>query len=279
MNCERRGSVVVTALVPPVTVLLFVVAESVTGELIRGLNRRLLYIAVPIALLVEVILLYAVWRYTDSEEPQPTRKNRRLEITWTAATAIVLLFVGTASFSVLKHPYVADVSHQDSHSHSHGDGTPDDGSGVSGPQPGTAPPDAAEVIVIGEQWEYTFAYPDADETTADELVVPVDRPVYVYVVSEDVLHSLHVPALGLKQDIFPGQYNLLRTRLLDEGEHRVYCAEYCGDGHATMRATLTAVSASEYESFLDELQESRETDTRTEQSIEPTARRDRSVEE
>ena len=222
-------SVLAVATLPSV-----VAAQSVTGDLIRQLNRELLYLAVPIAVLVEVILFYAVWRFRDSDEPQPTRNNRELEITWTVATGLVLLFVGTASFAVLANPQVAATP-----GHGHGNGF----------QPGAAPANATEVVVVTEQWNYTVRYPDAN-VTDDVVVVPVNRTVYLYTTSRDVIHSVHAPALGLKQDAFPGQYNVLQTRILSEGTYRLYCAEYCGDGHATMRTTIRAVSPEEYQSWL-----------------------------
>ncbi len=57
-------------------------------------------------MLVEVILLYTVIKFRNSERALPTKENRRLEITWTIATAIILLFVGVASYQVMASPYV-----------------------------------------------------------------------------------------------------------------------------------------------------------------------------
>lgn len=222
-----------------------VVADSITGELIRGLNRRLLYMAVPIAVLVEFILLYTVWRFHDSDVPKPTRENQQLEITWTLVTGLVLLFVGVASYSVFTHPYVSVAGHDAGQSH---------GSGGShgGLQPGDAPPEAVEVEIVTYQWNYSFVYHDANVTVQDELVLPTNRPVYLYVTSEDVLHSFHVPGLGLKQDAFPGQYNVIRTQLLENGSYRLYCAEYCGTEHAFMRTTVRVVNPGEFREWLDD---------------------------
>ena len=64
--------------------------------------------SLTITVLVEAILFYTVWKYRKSDAPKPTRENRRLEITWTVATAIILLFVGVASYGVLANP---DVTH------------------------------------------------------------------------------------------------------------------------------------------------------------------------
>ena len=71
---------------------------SINEQLISNLNEKLLYVAIPIAVLVEAILFYTVYKYKDNDNPQPTQENRRLEITWTVATAIILLFVGFAAY-------------------------------------------------------------------------------------------------------------------------------------------------------------------------------------
>jgi cytochrome c oxidase subunit 2 len=83
---------------------------STTEGAIWGLNSNLIYVAVPITILVEGILIYTVWKYQKTDEAKPTQENRRLEITWTVATAVILLFVGVASYQVLGNPYVAASS-------------------------------------------------------------------------------------------------------------------------------------------------------------------------
>ena len=235
-SARRARFAALLALLALATVPSAALASSVTGELIGRLNRQLLYMAVPIAILVEVILAYTVWRFHDNDEPKPTRENRQLEITWTVATALVLLFVGTASFHVLAHPMVSS--------------TPGDTHGDY--QPGETPADAVEAHVVAEQFSYTFEYPGENVTTDEALVLPANRTVYVYVTSRDVIHSVHVPDLGLKQDAFPGEYQLIRTEVTEPGEYRLYCAELCGVGHAEMLSTVRVLEADDYESWLDE---------------------------
>jgi len=120
-------------------------AQSINRALIQNLNRQLLYVAAPIALLVETILFYAVWKHRDNQDPSPTKENRSLEITWTIATAIILLFVGFASYNVLLSPYISpslgDTSMQSNASEQalQGAAVPDD-------------PDAVEVEVVADRW-------------------------------------------------------------------------------------------------------------------------------
>lgn len=204
--------------------------DSTTEALIRTLNRQLLYIAVPITLLVESILIYTVLRFRNNEVATPTHENRRLEITWTVATALVLVFVGVASYQVLASPAISGTPSE----------LPD------------APPNAVEVEVVGAQFFWTFEYPAANVTTTGTLVLPVDRPVYLRVTSRDVIHSVHVPALGIKQDAIPGQTNVVRTRITDTGSYQLYCAEYCGAAHSQMLATVRVVGEDEYRRWLQE---------------------------
>ena len=205
--------------------------DSATERLIRTLNQQLLYIAVPISLLVETILIYTVWRFRNNETAVPTSENRRLEVTWTVATALVLLFVGVASYQVLGAPTVS----------------------YAGDEAGEPlPEDAVNVTVVGQQFQWTFEYPRANTTTSEALVLPTNRTVHLSITSTDVIHAVHIPELGLKQDAIPGRYTHIRTRLTSEGTYTLYCAEYCGTGHSDMLSEVRVVSPSEYEQWLDD---------------------------
>lgn len=200
--------------------------DSATEALLRDLHRRLLVVAVPLALLVQAALFYAAYRFHDNDDPKPTPENRRLELAWTAGVAVILLFVGVSSYLVLAHPM------------------------VSTPPDATPPPDAVEVDVVGQNWFWTFSYPGENVTTRDDLVLPANRTVVFRLASEDVVHSMHVPALGVKQDAVPGQTNTYRTRVRTTGTYRLYCAEYCGAGHSKMTATVRVVPPEEYRAWL-----------------------------
>ncbi|MDS0296874.1 cytochrome c oxidase subunit II [Halogeometricum luteum] len=208
--------------------------DSTTEALIQSLNLKLLYVAVPITILVEGILIYTVWRFRNNDDPKPTKENRRLEITWTVATAIILLFVGVASYQVLALPAVTAT-----------------------PQvTDSEQANATEVTVVGQQFLWTFKYPEENVTSRGTLVLPANRTVYLNITSRDVIHSVHIPELGLKQDAVPGQYNLLRTTPTSQGTYQLYCAEYCGVGHSQMTATVKVVSYDEYQQWLEDQKQS-----------------------
>ncbi|WP_435152828.1 cytochrome c oxidase subunit II [Haladaptatus sp. DFWS20] len=204
--------------------------SSTTERLIRTLNTQLLYAAIPITVLVEGILIYTVWKFRNNENPLPTKENRRLEITWTVATAIVLLFVGYASYGVMANEYVTT--------------TPDDAKQIEG--------NAVEVEVVAQKYIWSYNYPQENVTGASTLVIPKDRPVYLNITSKDWLHAFHAPQLGLKQDAIPDQHNVIKTKPTEEGTYQVYCAEYCGVGHSNMLSKVEVVSQSEYQQWLQE---------------------------
>jgi len=205
-------------------------ADSVTERLISDLNMQLLAVAIPITLVVEGILVYTVWKYKDNEEPEPTKENRRLEITWTVATAVVLLFVGVATYGVMANPNVVATEN-----------TADEMDG-----------DPVVVEVTAVQWFWQFEYPEQNVSTRGEMVIPTDRPILIKTTSSDVIHAFHAPELGLKQDALPGQWNYIRTEATEPGTYRLYCAEYCGAGHSQMLGNVTVMESEEYRSWLDD---------------------------
>src|SRR6056297_2830456 len=110
MKRTRKALIALSA----ATLLLLVAAPasaqaSESARMIQELNDKLLVVALPITLLVEGILIYAVLKFRNNDDPQPTQENRRLEITWTIATAIILLFVGFAAFQVMASPQISTV--------------------------------------------------------------------------------------------------------------------------------------------------------------------------
>jgi cytochrome c oxidase subunit 2 len=234
----RKTRLALVSLLAAVVVGLFadpVAAQSsASAELINDLNSKLIWIAVPITLLVEGILIYTVVKFRNNDEPSPTKENRRLEVTWTIATAVILLFVGVASYGVLADQNVAGP-----------------------PQVEDASGDPVVVQAEAFQWGWEMSYPEAGNfSTGTEIVVPKDRPVQIQVTSRDVVHGFHAPQLGLKSDAMPNQVNTIRTVPYEEGTYQGYCSEYCGVSHSQMYFSIEVVSEEEYQDWLDEQQSS-----------------------
>ncbi len=120
----------------------------------------------------------------------------------------------------------------------------------------TPPPDAMDVYVMAKQWMWKFAYPDGPNGLS-VLKVPAGRPVRLLITSRDVIHSFFVPAFRLKQDALPGRYTQTWFNATRPGVYPVFCAEYCGTGHSTMRAEVQVVEAAEFDRWLAEQQKGR----------------------
>lgn len=108
---------------------------------------------------------------------------------------------------------------------------------------------AMEVQVHGKQWEWSFDYPQA-RVTSNELHLPVGQRVHLVITSNDAIHSLWLPALGIKQDAVPGRPTEAWVTATEEGTYSVQCAELCGYGHTVMTTSATVSSQAELEGWL-----------------------------
>ncbi|SIQ97501.1 cytochrome c oxidase subunit 2 [Haladaptatus litoreus] len=236
----RRGGMVACLLCTVVIAAIEpAAAQSVNKRLIDQLNFQLIYVALPLTLFVEVILIYAVVRFRNNDDPLPTAEDPALEITWTIATAIILLFVGFAAYTVLTSPYITPNQPGDQVNQMAANGTNN-----------SSAPDAVIVEGLAYQWGWQFEYQNSNRTTQDELVIPANSEVYVRMTSADVIHSLFVPELGVKQDVFPSRTTVVHTRVYEPGTYRGYCTEFCGAGHARMRTTVRVLPQDEYQQWL-----------------------------
>jgi cytochrome c oxidase subunit 2 len=104
----------------------------------------------------------------------------------------------------------------------------------------TPPAGATEIAVVGKQWMWKFQHADG-RRELNELHVPVGTPILLSMISQDVIHSLFVPAFRIKQDVLPGRYT--RT-------YHLFCTQYCGTMHAEMRGTITVLSHADYQRWL-----------------------------
>jgi cytochrome c oxidase subunit 2 len=113
--------------------------------------------------------------------------------------------------------------------------------------------DAINIQVTAHQWWWSVRYVNGpvSETfeTANEIHVPVGRPVVVQLNADDVIHSLWVPSLAGKRDLIPGRTATMAFQADQPGIYRGQCAEFCGFQHAFMAFEVQAQSAAEYEQW------------------------------
>ena len=116
------------------------------------------------------------------------------------------------------------------------------------------PPDALIVGITAHLYWWEVRYRDAasgrDIVTANELHLPLGRPVWIGLSSADVIHSFWVPALAGKVDMVPGRVNHLLVRADRAGVFRGQCAEFCGEQHARMALHVVAEPPESFDAWL-----------------------------
>jgi cytochrome c oxidase subunit 2 len=108
------------------------------------------------------------------------------------------------------------------------------------------------ITAIGRMWEWEFDY--GNGKLSKELVIPVNKPVRLDLVSEDVNHSLFIPAFRVKEDVVPGYDNYLWFTPYYIGDYEILCTEYCGLLHSSMVSKTRVVEPEAFDKWLAELE-------------------------
>lgn len=176
-----------------------------------------------ILIVAAMILMVVKYRRRPGHKAQPSpAHSTALEMTWTLIPSVVFVLIFYWGFKGFM-----DIA---------------------------TPPDYPyEIQVTGFQWGWNFQYPNGAES--NELHMPVDRPVRLILQSNDVIHSIFVPAFRMKKDIVPGRYNSIWVEATMEGEFELYCAEYCGTSHSKMITKAVVHNAGSFDKWLDEAAE------------------------
>ena len=130
----------------------------------------------------------------------------------------------------------------------------------------TGPRKPLIVEVIGHQWWWEVVYPDSVTSsnyiyTANEIHIPVGRPVILHLSASDVIHSFWVPNLSGKKDLIPGKATETWIQADVPGVYRGQCAEFCGHQHAKMAMEVVAESPEEFERWAARMREPASTPT------------------
>jgi cytochrome c oxidase subunit 2 len=116
------------------------------------------------------------------------------------------------------------------------------------------PADALVISVTGRMWWWEVRYRNpaggGDIVLANEIRIPVGRPVHLGLTTADVIHSVWFPALAGKMDTVPGRVNHLVFSASAAGVHRGQCAEFCGEQHARMGMHLVAEPPEVFDAWL-----------------------------
>ena len=174
------------------------------------------------------------YRRQPGVKAEPTGHNLVMELAWTVAPVVLLVLLFHWGFA----GYVSLT---------------------------TPPPDAMDIRVRARKWSWDFEYPNGGHT-ANEVTIPVNRPVRFVLSAEDVLHSMYIPAFRVKRDAVPGMYSTLWFQATHTGDTRFFCAEYCGaadepvtqpdgtqrdTGHFSMNGLVHIVPQARWSTFLE----------------------------
>ncbi len=205
--------------------------NSLANPTAQAVDNVLIYIfGVSLLLLlgITVATIYLVVKYRRSKYPEPTSDchgNMWLEAIWTILPTLIVLtmfWYGWTNYTGLRE----------------------------------VPDDALEITATARMWSWQFEYPDGRR--ANKLYVPVNKPIKVHLKSTDVLHSFFAPAFRVKRDAVPGIDTYVWFEATQPGSYDIFCAEYCGVGHADMTTSIEALAEAEYATWSQPQQPSTE---------------------
>ena len=181
------------------------------------------YVSVFFWVLIVAAIIFFLWRYRRGhKDGVGPSHSLPLELTWSVIPLILVIAMflwGFKGFMVMSR----------------------------------SPGDAETINVTAKKWLWNFEYPSGQQAIG-ELHVEVNKPYKLIMTSEDVIHSLFVPAFRNKMDVVPGRYTTFWFEATLTGEHQVFCTEYCGDGHSDMLAKVIDHTPEDYAKWVEENQ-------------------------
>jgi cytochrome c oxidase subunit 2 len=197
----------------------------------------------------QVALGYAVFRFGRRGDARAvyTHGSTRLELVWTLITAAIFIAIAVLGQKVWAQLHLSQ-----------------------------APEGAVKVNVVAQQFQWNFHYAGADnefgktepkfyddstlnfvgvdpgdpngrdDIQATTLLIPVNRPVELTMRSKDVIHSLFLPHMRIKQDVVPGLAIRVHFTPTQVGRYEIPCAELCGNNHFNMKSFLLVLTEDEY---------------------------------
>lgn len=198
-------------------------------------------VSAPIMAITATILLYSLlgWGRVRGEEPPmqespAIRTNAIAVFGWIGATSLLASFL--VIWGLVELAQITAMSN---------------GSTAANQQPNSQKP--IDINVTGQQWVWTFEYPDQQRVTSNVLVVPIDVPLYFNVTSKDVIHNFWVVELGVKIDANPGAITNTGVTPNKLGTFNIRCAELCGLHHAYMETQIKVVTQEQFDAWIREM--------------------------
>ena len=198
-----------------------------------GLFDVTFFLAIPVFLLVEGLLIYSIIRYRrrhKDEMPEQIHGHTGLEITWTVLSFVLVTVLFVLTLRALQTAYEADADSEDA---------------------------LADYTILVDgymfNWDYEYLIGEEQETgvmTTRTLNIPTNRNVLLKISSRDVQHSFWVYELAGKVDAIPGYTNTMWLNVDEPGLYQGNCAEYCGLNHYNMLIEVNAMEPSDFDAWL-----------------------------
>jgi cytochrome c oxidase subunit II len=206
----------------------------------RRANTILIAAAAPIVLGIAIYLVYAAVFFRravqgEGDGPHDTGSGRGQVLWLGVTTTLVLLAAGYGTYELIPGAKGAG--------------------GGQGPDPIAKPAgyqSALKVQVIGQQWNWTYRFPQLGRFETVQLKLPVGRVVELHVTSLDVAHSFWAFELGVKADAMPGSDNVAYVRARRTGSFEVRCSEVCGLWHGHMYQSAEVVEGAAFDRWIRE---------------------------
>lgn len=191
------------------------------------------------------MMLYSVLFFRakpdDYSEGHPARGSVKLEILWTVAPTLLVLWIAAQNINIYNQLNILglkQVVHLPIESPAYA-------------EPDQPKPAAEQIRVMAKQWEWVFHYPN--QATSHELHLPVNESTRLDLQAEEVIHGFYVPAFRLKQDMVPGRNIDLVVTPTRVGKYRLQDSQYSGTYFALMAADVYVEPREAYNQWIANL--------------------------
>jgi cytochrome c oxidase subunit 2 len=105
------------------------------------------------------------------------------------------------------------------------------------------------IYIVGKQWMWKAEHPGGQHEI-NALHVPINKPVQLTMISQDVFHSFSIPAFRVKREVIPGRYTTVWFEATKVGTYHLFCTQYCGTNHSAMIGEIVVMTADDYKAWL-----------------------------
>jgi len=195
---------------------------SNASNFVQGVDSAFIIItSISLFFLVSLtsVMIYFIFKYNRKKNVKAVqiKDSTWLEVTWTTIPILLVLYmfyIGWEGFLPMRQ----------------------------------VPRDAMKVKAIGKMWKWSFEYPGNKQS--DTLVLPINKPVRLDLISRDVLHGFSVHAFRIKEDVVPVKNNYTWFKPGELGDFDIFCTVYCGLNHSSMLGVIRVLPEAEFQKWL-----------------------------